>query len=170
MTHQLRTLFLSPAGRIGRKPFIAAVIAWSVFYVLQSLWFEKTGTNQFNFYIAMVLLILNLHVIICIYGKRLHDLGRTLWALIAMFALMFIVAIVVMLNFGGLEYFNTLMSNPEYAQDDQAMKKIHQAYQNAMTENLTKSRIVMALIPLAFTLWLAVKSGNLEENRYGLPT
>lgn len=169
MTLNIKTLFLAPTGRIGRKAFIGAVIAWSVFYVLQSLWFAKTGTNQLNFYLAMIFLVLNLHILICIYGKRLHDLGRSLWGLIGMFTLMFIIAIIVMLNFGGLEYFNELMTHPEYAQDEQAMQRIHQTYQDAMTENLTKSRILMALVPLTFTLWLAAKTGSADTNKYGKP-
>ena len=167
MTRTIRTLFLTPTGRIGRKAFIGAVLAWSAFYVLQSLWFAKTGTNHFNFYVALIFLILNLHIVFCIFGKRLHDLGRSVWALIGMFALVFIIAIIVMLKFGGLEYFNTLMTHPEYAQDEQAMRRIHQAYQDAMASNILKSRILMSLVPLGFTLWLAATAGHTTPNRYG---
>lgn len=167
MLDRYRHLFLSPRGRSNRTQFGLGLVALLVFYSLQMIWFSKTGTNQFNFIMAFVLLFLNLHIISSLYGKRLHDLGRTTWPLIGMFALVLISAIFVMLNFGGLEYFETLNQNPEMAQDPEAMKKIHEAYQDSLAQNVPRTRLIMSVIPVLFTLWTGFKPGQSKTNRYG---
>ncbi|PHR93545.1 MAG: hypothetical protein COA69_02585 [Robiginitomaculum sp.] len=169
MFKQAYSLFLSPRGRIGRGVFIKAVLVWGVFYAAQYFWFEKTGTSNLNFYLSLALLILNIQVVFCIFGKRLHDFGRSTWALIGLFALLLIIAIFVMLNFGGLEYFNTIMENPGLQSDPQAMKDVHQIYQDTLGENIPKSRILMSILPVGFILWLAVTPGQACDNRYGEP-
>lgn len=167
MFAHLRNLFLSPLGRINRTVFGFGLVAWLGFYFLQIIWFSQTGTNQFNFILAMVLLFVNLHIVFCLYGKRLHDFERSTWSLIGMFVLVLMSAIFVMLNFGGLEYFETLNQNPEIAQDPKAMKKVHEAYQESLAQNLPQTRLIMSIIPVLFTLWVGLKPGHKETNKYG---
>lgn len=167
MLKQAYTLFLSPRGRIDRGAFIKAVLVWGVFYVAQFFWFKKTGANTINFYLALGFLVLNIQVVFCVFGKRLHDLGRSTWALIGLFALLLIIAILVMLNFGGLEYFNTIMDNPGLQSDPQAMKDVHQVYQDTLSKNIPKSRGLMSILPIVFILWLAIAPGQTDSNRYG---
>jgi uncharacterized membrane protein YhaH (DUF805 family) len=164
---QLRNLFLSPRGRINRTQFGVGLAAWLLFYVLQISWFSQTGANQFNFILAMVLLFLNLHIIFCLYGKRLHDFERSTWSLIGMIVLVLISAIFVMLNFGGLEYFETLNQNPEIAQDPVAMQKVHEVYQASLAQNLPQTRLIMSIIPVLFTLWAGLRPGHTGTNKYG---
>lgn len=162
-------LFMSPRGRIGRQTFIICVVAWLAFYAAQTFWFRQTGTNQFNFLLSLALLFVNLQIIFSIYGKRLHDLGRSTWALIGMIALLILAAIFVMLNFGGLEYFETLYNNPEIAEDPVAMQNVQDAYQSELAKNVPQSRLILGALPILFTLWLAIRPGQSEANRYGDP-
>ena len=167
MIAKIRQLFLSPRGRINRAQFAMALAAWLIFYAGQAYWFGNTGTSQINFLLALFLLFLNLHIIFCIFGKRLHDFGRTTWPLIAMFALVLLSAIFVMLNFGGLEYFETLYQSPEIAEDPEAMKRVQDAYQASLADHLPQTRMIMATIPLIFTVWVGLRAGHPDANRYG---
>jgi len=169
MIARLRQLFLSPFGRINRTQFGIGLAVWLAFYAAQAAWFAQTGTNQTNFMLALGLLVLNLHIIVCLYGKRLHDFGRTRWPLTGMIVLVLIVFIFVMLNFGGLEYFETLNQNPEISADPEAMKKVHEDYQASLAENLPQTRLIMSVLPVAFTMWVALRPGHRDSNQYGDP-
>ena len=160
-------LFFSPRGRIARPAFIAGIAALLVFAALQKLVFARLGTGMVSFYVPMVLFFVTFHIVLCIYGKRLHDLGRSLWPLTGLFALMIIVAILVSLNYGGLEYFDTVMAHPEYAGDEAAMKRVQQVYQDKLAASMPKVRWLMAALPALFTLWLAASPGAAGDNKYG---
>lgn len=171
MSNPIFKLFLSPRGRIARIPFILAMLAWLVFYVGQTFWFKATGINQLNFWLALIFIFLNLHIVFCVSSKRLHDLGRSTWALIAMFAVLLVATIFVMLNFGGLEYFETLHENPEIVNDRAALESVQQTYQQSLAKNLPQTQLILGGIPFLFFLWLAVGKGQTQANRYGdVPT
>lgn len=171
MLARIRHLFLSPRGRINRAQFGFGLIVWLAFYGLQAFWFKNTGTSQLNFILALFLLVLNIYVIFCVYGKRLHDFGRTRWPLVGTFVLVLIASIFVMLNYGGLEYFETLNENPEFGMDAEKMRQVHETYQNSLAEHLPQMRLIMSIIPLLFTLWVGLKPGQAETNSYGdVPT
>ncbi len=160
-------LLFSPRGRIARPAFIAGIAFLVVFTALQKLLFARLGAGMISFYVPMILFFVTLHIVLCIYGKRLHDLGRSLWPLTGMIAGMMIIAILVSLNFGGLEYFDTVMAHPEYAGDEAAMQQVQQVYQDKLAANMPKVRLLMAVLPALFTLWLAVKTGAKGDNKYG---
>lgn len=167
MIKNLYILWFSPRGRIGRRAFIIGAALWLGFYIAQQFWFAKTGVNGFNFWLSLILLFVNLHIILCVAGKRLHDMGRGYWPIVGMFALLFMASILVMLNFGGLEYFNALMENPEIAEDPEAMQALHKTYQLTLADGVPKIRLLLSIIPLAFSLWLALAKGEDGGNRYG---
>jgi uncharacterized membrane protein YhaH (DUF805 family) len=156
-------LFLSPKGQLSRLPFVGAVAAWLLFYVLQGIWFKNTGTNSFNFFLSLALLFLNVHIVFCVYGKRLRDVGRSVWPLISMFALVLLVGIFVMLKFCGLTYFDTLMQHPEIAENAVAMQELHEAYAQELSAHMGVMTPIMAAAPLLFTLWLALQPHKVSE-------
>ena len=80
-------LLFSPRGRIERPAFIIGVISLLVFTALQKLLFARLGAGMVSFYVPMILFFVTFHIVLCIYGKRLHDLGRSLWPLTGMIAL-----------------------------------------------------------------------------------
>lgn len=161
------SLFLSPRGRIDRKAFLIGVVFLTGFVLAQKYIFSIMGEGLVNFFLPMTFFFLTLHILLCIFGKRLHDLGRSLWPLMGMFSLMIIVAILISLNFGGLDYFDTVMAHPEYAQDEAAMKKVQQVYQDTLAANMPRARLLMAILPGVFTLWLVLRPGVAGENKYG---
>lgn len=160
---------LSPAGRIGRQSFIVGFLIFAGFYVLQSIWFARTGVTGLNFWLWMLFLFVNLQIIFAVYGKRLHDLGRSFWPIIALFALIIIAAIILMLKFGGLDYFDTLMNDPVITEDPERMRALHDAYQSDLARGMPYAQPIFYGLPLIFTLWLAMQKGERAENRYGPP-
>ena len=164
---KIYSLFLSPRGRINRLEFAVGVAVLIAFVIAQKYIFAVMGEGLISFFLPMIFFFLTLHIVLCIFGKRLHDLGRSLWPLMGLFSLMIIAAILVSLNFGGLEYFNTVIAHPEYAGDEVAMKQVQQVYQETLAANMPKVRLLMAIIPGAFTLWLLLRPGVAGENKYG---
>ncbi len=160
-------LFLSPGGRMARRPFIIAVIAFTAFVLAQKYLLVYTGNGLTNFLLEFALFFLNLHIIMSVFGKRLHDLGRSFWPLIGLFSLMALVFLVLILNYGGIEYFDTVMAHPEYAGNEEAMQKVLKTYQDRLAAGLPKANWIMAALPALFTLWLAVAPGQADKNRYG---
>ncbi|PHS76486.1 MAG: hypothetical protein COB56_06520 [Robiginitomaculum sp.] len=160
-------LFLSPSGRIPRRSFIIGVAGLAIFIVLQLFVWRYVGMNLVSFFFALALFFLNFHIIMAVYGKRLHDLGRSFWPLIGLFSLIIIVWIIMALNYGGVEYFDTVMAHPEYAGNEEEMKKVLEAYQDKLAVGMPKARWVMAILPTLFTLWLVLAPGQEGDNRYG---
>ena len=169
MLGNVYSLLLSPRGRIGRVSFCLGVFALSVFWALQHyVLYPALGNGMLNFYIAPVLFFLSLHIIYCVCGKRLHDLGRSNWALIGMFTLLFVAMIAIMLKFGGLEYFDTVMQNPNKKDDLAFTRAAADKYSQTLDANLPKSGFLISIIPIVFGLWLALTPGKKETNRYGV--
>jgi uncharacterized membrane protein YhaH (DUF805 family) len=163
----MKKLFLSPSGRISRRSFIIGVAGLVAFMVLQLFGLRYLGVGMVNFFLTLALFFLNFHIIMAVYGKRLHDLGRSFWPLIGLFSLIIIIWILMILNYGGIEYFDTVMAHPEYAGNEAEMKKVLETYQNKLAAGMPKARWVMTILPALFTLWLALTPGQESDNRYG---
>lgn len=164
----MKKLFLSPSGRIARRPFIIGVAGLAIFIVLQLYFLRFLGAGMTNFFLGLALFFLNFHIVLSVYGKRLHDLDRSLWPLTALFFLIIIVWLLMILNYGGIEYFDTVMAHPEYAGNEEEMKKVLNVYQDKLAEGMPKARWVMTILPALFTLWLAIAPGQKGDNRYGV--
>ena len=164
-------LFISPRGRIGRQSFALATLCLLLFLAAQMLWFAKTGTNLANFFLSLALLFLNLHCVLCVFGKRLHDMGHSLWPLIGAMALEMIIVIIVMLKFGGLEYFSAFLQEAkivdELIKNEQEMRRLHETYQASIADHMPIIRILFLLLPGIFILWLGLSPGQNSNNRYG---
>ena len=59
------------------------------------------------------------------------------------------------------------MAHPEYAGDEAAMQQVQQVYQDKLAANMPKVRLLMAVLPAVFTLWLAARPGAADDNKYG---
>jgi len=130
----------------------------------------RLGNSTSAFLISLPFPFLVLHMTYCVYGKRLHDMGRSFWPLTGMIVSLIVVAIIVMLTFGGSEYFS------EFAQYDRKedidpveIERIKAAYQERLSQgNATVSNIMMTIIA-AFTLWCGLSKTDPEPNNYGPP-
>lgn len=130
----------------------------------------RLGNSTTAFLISLPFPFLVLHMAYCVYGKRLHDMGRSFWPLTAMIVSLIMVAIIVMLSFGGSEYF------AEFAQydrkediDPEEIERIKTAYQARLSQgNATVSNVIIAIIT-AFTLWCGIWKSDPNTNNYGPP-
>jgi len=162
----MKKLFLSPSGRISRRSFIIGVVGLLAFIVLQLYAWRLIGVNMVSFFSFLALFFLDFHIVMAVYGKRLHDLERSLWPLIGLFALVILVGFLTALNYGGIEYIDTVMAHPEYAGNEEEMKKVLQVYQDKLAD-APQTNWAMIILPALFTLWLAISPGQEGDNRYG---
>ena len=169
-----KSLLLSPRGRIARAPFLLGVLALLALYAVQHFTYPHLGKGLMAFFVPMVFFFLNLHIIFCVFGKRLHDIGRSTWPLFGMFALLFTAMMIVGLKYGMLEYFEAVhaLNNDPKMQEDlpalaAAIKPLEEAYQQTLSANMGKISVIVGSIPLVFTAWLALAKGQKADNRYG---
>ncbi|MEM8615746.1 MAG: DUF805 domain-containing protein [Pseudomonadota bacterium] len=67
------SLLLSPNGRIGRNRFWQGMVILTVISILVAAGSSMLGT------LVALLGYLLIYPYICVYGKRLHDIGTTAW-------------------------------------------------------------------------------------------
>lgn len=167
MLKQAYTLLLSPRGRIDRLPFIVGIAGFLALTLCALFLFSKIDMGSATASVGLLSFFLFLHVAMCVYGKRLHDVGRTLWPWVVMIVLLIIMLIFIGLSFGGVEYFDTVMAHPEYAENEAKMAEVLKVYQDTLDQHALQSRGLIAVVPVLFTLWLALAKGEPKENRYG---
>lgn len=163
-------MLLSPSGRMGRKDFWVAMFIFTALVMLFNFALGRLGNSTLAFLVSLPFPFLVLHMAYCVYGKRLHDMGRSFWPLTGMIVSLIMVAIIVMLAFGGSEYFS------EFAQYDRKedidpveIERIKAAYQDRLSQgNATVSNIMMGIIA-AFTLWCGLSKTDPKVNKYGPP-
>lgn len=146
-----KNLFLSPNGRIGRGQFwIAFVILFVANIIINML------THAMPFLGILGLAVLYFSV--CVYSKRLHDMGKSGW--LQLIPILVICAgVVLAVAMGGVAALSG-MSGGGNGNPSAAMAALGTA------------GIVIgigALIGLAFLLWVGLTPGNAGDNKYGPP-
>jgi uncharacterized membrane protein YhaH (DUF805 family) len=166
-------MLLSPSGRMGRKDFWIAMMLFAALVILFNLMLGRLieSDSTLAFLISLPFPFLVLHMAYSVYGKRLHDMGRSFWPLTAMIVSLIMVAIIVMLTFGGSEYFSEFAQYDRKEDIDPAeIERIKTAYQERLSQgNATVSNIMMGIIA-GFTLWCGLSKTDPETNKYGPPT
>lgn len=164
----MKTIFLSPTGRMGRKDFWIGFIGLAVFITAVNTYLANFPQLYVSFWIALVFPFLALYLIYCIYGKRLHDLGQSYWPLTGAIVLQIIVIIGVMMAFGGAEYFSDFSQYDRKAVIDESVREaLITKYQAEISSNMHIIRPLLLVVPTVFTLFLGIKSGHATENKYG---
>lgn len=121
-----------------------------------------------GFYIALFFPFLSLYMLYCVYGKRLHDTGRTVRPFFVMIILEIIAVIIVMLMFGGTEYVTEFSQfDRKEAIDPAVTQEIIQRYQAKIQANMPVIRPLLMGVPLLFTFWLGTVKSDPEANEYG---
>jgi len=161
-------LLLSPAGRIGRQRYWIGMAVFAVLVVVFNLGLKQLGDSTWAFLISLPFPFLVLHMAYSIYGKRLHDMGRSFWPLTAMIVSLIVVAIIVMLSFGGSDYFAEFAQYERKEDIDPAVRAaIQERYQARLAEgNGTVSAVMLAIIG-GFTLWCGISKPEDGANKYG---
>ena len=167
-----RKMLLSPSGRMGRKDFWVGLIIFTLLSSLFNFALQRLVNSQslLAFLISIPFPFLVLHMTYCVYGKRLHDMGRSFWPLTGMIALLILVAIVVMLAFGGTEYLS------EYAQydrkediDPEEIERINNVFKKILSAGVPNGYNMMASIIFIFTIWVGTAKSDTTDNCYGQP-
>lgn len=162
-------LFFKTDGRMGQKQFLVGFIGLSIFiFAVNSLlrWLNQTsGQTMVSFWIALIFPFLALYIIYCVYGKRLTDMGRSRGYLFAMFALEVLAVIVVMLIFGGAEYFAEFSQfERKEAIDPEITQAIIRKYQATINANMMLIRPLLMGVPILFTVWLALSPSKTKAD------
>lgn len=145
-----KSLFFSADGRIGRGEFWIG-------------WLVLLGVNVVAGWIPLlgwVLVLVSIYCSICIYAKRLHDMGKSGWLQLIPIAICFVAGGFAVISIG----FGAAMAALSGASDDMVT--------GAALSGLGMGVLglaVSALVGLAFLLWVGLSSGEPGPNRYGEP-
>ena len=164
-------LLLSPAGRIGRRDYLIGLIGFVVIFILYGLLINSLGGSMAGFFAVLAFPFVILQMAYSVYGKRLHDIGRTLWPLTGLICLMLLAMIVVMLVYGGAEYF---AAYGKYTRDNppspEVVERLNAEFKPRQAEGETVLKGIILALLSAFTLWLAVAKSQPGQNAYGAPS
>jgi uncharacterized membrane protein YhaH (DUF805 family) len=148
-----KNLFLSANGRIGRGEFW---IAFVILFVAQIIINMLAHAVHILGLLGLVLIYFN----VCVYSKRLHDMGKSGWLQLVPIAV-FLVAGVIAGVMGGTALL-TAMANSGAAN----------ANPSAMMAALGSAGLaigVAGLVALGFLLWVGLSPGEAGDNKYGSP-
>jgi len=98
-------LLLSPSGRIGRRDYLIGLVGLVVVFTLYGLLINALGGSMAGFFAVLAFPFVILQIAYSVYGKRLHDIGRSLWPLTGLLCAIIAAMIIVMLVYGGADYF-----------------------------------------------------------------
>ncbi len=161
-------LFLSPAGRMGRRNFWIGVIGFIVFVVVMKTILRFMGPTLFQFFLSLIYIVLVFQILYSVYGKRLHDVGRSFWALTGMITLTILIVIAVMLAFGGAEYFTEFAQYDRKEDIDPAeIERIKTGYQDKLANAGQVMQPALYGIWAMFSLWLGLAKPEPSANKYG---
>ena len=134
------SVFFNPQGRIGKGTF------WRAFGLLLAINIALGVFTSSSPELAGIAFIFNLVVIyptVCVYGKRLHDMGKTAW----LYAVSLVASILAAFAFA---YF--AVEGGAYDE-----------------EILGAAYIGMLLVMVGFTLWVGLGTPDPNVNKHGYP-
>jgi uncharacterized membrane protein YhaH (DUF805 family) len=142
-----KTLFLNAEGRIGRKDFWIGVgilficgIVFSYVPLMDSLW--PLASIYFG---------------VCVYGKRLHDIGQSAWLVLVPYGIM-IVTFTLAFLVGGAALLSAISSNSD----------VVAAFGSAAGVGVAALIVIAgSLAALGWVIWLGTRDSEAGENRFG---
>ena len=93
----LLSLLLSPSGRIGRRDYLIGLVGLIVIFTVYGLLINGLGASMAGFFAVLAFPFVILQIAYSVYGKRLHDIGRSLWPMTGLICAMILAMIIVML-------------------------------------------------------------------------
>jgi uncharacterized membrane protein YhaH (DUF805 family) len=141
-------LFLSAEGRIGRSEFWAG---WCILFVVNFV-------LHFLPIIGWVLGLLLIYPWVCVYTKRLHDMGRSGWLQVIPMVVVFVAIIVA-----AMAGFGAVIGSMASANSDSGA---------AMAALGGASVILLAMaiafvVGIGFLLWVGISPTQAGPNQYG---
>jgi len=164
-------LLLSPSGRIGRRDYLIGLVGLVIIFTLYGLLLNALGGSMFGFFSVLAFPFVILQIAYSVYGKRLHDIGRTLWPLTGLICAMLAAMIVVMLVYGGEEYLTAHMEvSREGSPSAEVIDRINAEFKERQSQGVTALSAIISALLGGFTLWLALAKPQAGANAYGGPT
>lgn len=164
----LGPLFFSPNGRIGRQPFWLGFLFVALFIFAGNNLLRALGHSMTGFYISLIFPFVSLYMLYCVYGKRLHDMGRSTGPFFVMIILECVAMIIVMLTFGGSEYFAEFSQfDRKEAIDPEITQEIISRYQAKIEANMGLIRPLLLGVPILFTAWVGLTKSEGLTNKHG---
>jgi uncharacterized membrane protein YhaH (DUF805 family) len=151
-----QTLFLSAGGRIGRQEFWIAFLILFVANLILGAVFNAMGHNNLIGLLRLLIGIAFCYFWVCIYSKRLHDMGKSGWLQLVVWGV-WIVAVIGAVVMGGAALM-AAMSGGAGAGNTAAFA----ALGSAMLPIL-----LGALVSLGFLIWVGVTPSQPGANAYG---
>lgn len=142
-------LFLSPEGRIGRQQFW---IGWAILLVAGFVLGMVPVLGQI---IGLLLIYPN----VCVYSKRLHDMGKTAWLQLIPYAV-FLVSMIVGVFAVGWGAVVGAFTGAESAAGMGAL---------AGLGLFGLLMVLSALVAFGFLIWIGATPGEPGQNRFGPP-
>lgn len=155
-------LLFSPKGRIAAKPYWIGLAIIIVVSIATSFLAKALGPAGGS--LSLLINLVVIYVSVCVMGKRRHDFGKSAWGVVFLYIFTIVISIVALFMFGGTEYFQAVMADPEAAQDPvaaEAMMKEH--------VQIVPWMVVTYLPFLIFAVLWGLKPGDTGDNKYGPP-
>lgn len=160
-----------PSGRTNRPTFwiTLAAFAFLVTAFKAGLFMNDTAGAVY-FWGFLIWLTLLFCGAFAVYGKRLKDFGRSVLPIVALIAAIITVLIVIMLAYGGAEYFEAYSEYERKATiDPEVRRAINDRYSARMEGAAPIVSSSVSTMLAAFTLWVGLTKGDPGSNRYGPP-
>ena len=146
-------LFFSPEGRIGRQDFW---LGWLALFAIVTL----TGWIPL---IGLVIWVVSIYCSVCIYSKRLHDMGKSGWLQLWAYIPYVVAMVITIFAFGGL--IGTAIAAQGSISD--IPEAIFAAGFVGGLIFAVLAWIIAFLIDLGFLLWVGIADRELFDNRFG---
>lgn len=144
-----KTLFFKADGRISRQSFWIAVLILFGANVLLG-WIPLIG---------IVVSVVAIYAGVCVYSKRLHDMGKSGWLQLAPMVAVFVLMAVAMVSMGGMAAMGAFSGSD----DMMAGAAMGGFGMVALCGGLA------FLIGIGFLLWVGLTPGEPGANKYGEP-
>jgi uncharacterized membrane protein YhaH (DUF805 family) len=144
-----KTLFFKADGRISRQSFWIAVLILFGANVLLG-WIPLIG---------LIISLVGLYAGVCVYSKRLHDMGKSGWLQLAPMIAVFVLMGVAMMSLGGMSAMGAFSGRD----DMMAGAAMGGFGLMALLAGLAM------LIGIGFLLWVGLTPGEPGPNKYGDP-
>ena len=161
-------IFFGPYGRNSRQDFLIGLIGLVIFSVIGNWFIGSLGISMTHFYLAPIFWGLTIYMAYCVFGRRLHDIGRSVGPFMALLALLVVILIVVMLTFGGAEYFAEFSQYDRKAEIDPSVsEQIIEKYKDQLARGNKIAGWSMWAAIATFCVWLGFANGEPRANNYG---
>jgi len=161
-------LFLSPAGRMDRRDFWIGIAGFIVFVLVMQFIMNAIGTTMYGFFLFLFYIVLVFQILYSVYGKRLHDMGRSFWPLTGVITLTFLIFLGVALLYGAGEYISEFSKYDR--KEDIDPIEVERLKKEYLEHSAGGDKIIALLtysVWAAFTLWLGLAKADPNENQYG---